>query len=138
MGFLDNVLKKVGASLATRYGVIQSGKYKDCRIALGNPPKEKVSTTYSFSQMSFLNGNDEVARLSIANDIEDIEYIETIKFEATGNKGYRCRITFTDGDTCEADLFPSKLRIFYMNLNGNMLEKTREFFEKEIENSTQM
>lgn len=133
MGFLDNVLKKVGAALATIYGEVSSGEYNGCRIALGNPPKEKVSVAYSFSQMIFLKDKEEVARLNIATDIVDIEYIETIQFPATGKDGYRCKMTFPDGNTSEVDLFPSQIRMFYINLKANMLKETREFFEKEIE-----
>lgn len=132
MGFLDNFLKKLGASLATRYGIINDGKFADCEIVLGNPPKEKVSTANSFSQIIFLKDKEEAARFNIKKDIEDIEYLETITFKATGNEGYRCKITFPDGSTCEADLFPSKIRVFYNNLNVVMLKETRDFFEKEI------
>ena len=133
MGFMDNIMKKVGAFLATRYGVISSGKYAGCDIALGNPPKEKVTTAYSFSQVVFLKGNEETARFNIATDIVDVEYTETIKFPASGNDGYRCKITFNDGDTCEIDLHSSprsQIRIFYNNLSTSMLKETREFFEK--------
>ena len=59
MGFLDNVLKKLGAALATSYGVVSSGEYNGCRIALGNPPKKKVSTAYNFSQMIFIKDDKE-------------------------------------------------------------------------------
>ena len=65
-------------------------------------------------------------------------YTETIQFPATGADGYRCTITFADGDTCQFDLFPSKTRVFYNNLNGKMLEETREFLEKEIANLSQV
>ncbi|MBQ8298279.1 MAG: hypothetical protein IJX99_00110 [Clostridia bacterium] len=138
MGFLDNFLKKLGASLATRYGVVSGGKYEGCHIALGNPPKEKVSTAYSFSQLLFLKDKEEVVRFNIATEILDVEYIETIQFEATGKDGYRCKITFPDGDTCEVDLFPSRIQVLYNNLKANMLEETRKFFEKEIENLPQV
>ncbi|MBE6574283.1 MAG: hypothetical protein E7652_07810 [Ruminococcaceae bacterium] len=135
MGFLDNALKKVGATLATKYGVVSSGKYSGFSITMGNPPKEKVSTAYSFSQMIILDSDkkEEIARLTVAQDIEDIEYIETIKFPSTGNDGYRCKMTFPNGETCNIDLFPSKLRVLYGNLNEKMRKETREFFEKEIE-----
>lgn len=132
MGFLDNVLKKVGATLATRYGSVVAGKYEGCSIALGTLPNEKMSSAESFSQMIFIKDNEEVTRLSITKDIEDVEYIETIQFPATGKDGYRCKITFSNGETCEADLFPSKLRVLYGNLNEKMRKEPREFFEKEI------
>ncbi len=133
MGFLDNILKKVGTALATRYGVIRSGKYADCSIALGNPPEKKITAANSWSQMIFIKDKEEVARLNIAGDILEIKYIETIKFPATGADGYRCEITFANGDTYEADLFPSKINIFYESTKWNMLEESCEFFEKEIE-----
>lgn len=132
MGFLDNFLKKLGAKLATRYGIIPSGKYKDCHIALGNAPKEKVSVANSFSQVIILNKDEELARFNIAKDIEDIEYAETIQFPATGNDGYRCKITFADGNNCEVDLFPSKALVFYQNLNAKMREETLEFFKNTL------
>ena len=132
MGFLDNVLKKVGAALATIYGEVSSGEYNGCRIALGNPPKEKVSVAYSFSQMIFLKDKEEVARLNITTDILDVEYIGTITFPATGKDGYRCTITFTGGDTCEADLFPDQSRTFYKNLSDKMRKETCDFFDKVI------
>ena len=137
MGFFDNILKKVGASLATRYGKVSAGKYEGCNIALGNPPKEKVSVADSFSQMIFLKENEEVARLNIAEEIDEVAYTETIQFPATGANGYRCTITFADGDTCQFDLFPSKTRAFYSNLKGKMLKETCEFLEKEIANLSQ-
>ena len=133
MGFLDNALKKIGATLATRYGVVSSGKYKGCDIVLGNPPTKKISTSYSFSQMIFLDDKEEVARLDILSDIEDIKFSETFEYPASGHNGYRCTITFTNGDTCQADLSPSKIRVFYSSVKSVMLEETQKFFEKEIE-----
>ena len=126
----QNALKKLGASLATIYAVVDSGKYEGCSIALGNAPKEKVSVANSFSQMIFLKEKEEMARLNIATDIEDVEYVETIQFPATGNDGYRCIITFTDGETCKADLFPSRLYVFCNNLKEKMRKDTIEFFKK--------
>ncbi len=133
MGFLDNFLKKLGATLATRYGTISAGKYEGCKIALGNPPKAKVEAANSFSQMIMLNENEEVARFDILKDIEFIEYKETIQFPATGNDGYRCEISFGHDDTCQFDLFPSKLHVFYNNTKAVMTVESREFLQKEIE-----
>jgi len=132
MGFFDNVLKKVGATLATRYGVVSSGKYKGCDIVLGNPPTQKISTSYSFSQMIFLADKEEVARLDISSDIADIKFSETFTYTATGHDGYRCIITFRDGDTCQADLSPSRIQVFYSSVKSVMSEETQEFFEEEI------
>ena len=67
-----------------------------------------------------------------SKNIEDIEYAETIKFPATGNDGYRCKITFADGNTCEVDLFPSKALVFYNNLKSKMREETLEFFKNTL------
>ena len=133
MGFFDNVLKKVGASLATRYGIVSSGKYLNCHIAMGNPPKAKVSTANNFSQIIFLKDKEEVARFNILSEILDIKYMETIQFPATGKDGYRCKITYLDGNTSDVDFFPSKIRVIYANLKAAMLEETCKFFEKEIE-----
>lgn len=131
MGILDKVLSKVGTALATRYGCVASGKYAGCDIALGNPPTEKVSVANSFSQIIFIKDKEEKGRHNI-KDIVHIEYLETIQFPATGNNGYRCKIAFPDGNTCEADLFPSKMRIFYLNSSGTMPKETQDFFEKEL------
>ena len=132
MKFLDNFLKKLGTKLATRYGWVPSGKYSECHIALGNPPKQKVSSANSFSQIIFIKEDEEVARMNISTDIIDIEYIETIKFPQTGNDGYRCTITSPDGETCDVDLFPSKIRVFYNNTRTFMREETDKFFKDEI------
>lgn len=132
MGFLDNVLKKVGATLATRYGKISAGKYEGGEIALGNPPKAKIETANSFSQMIVLKDNEEMIRFDILGDLEFIEYKETIRFPATGNDGYRCEIIFRNSDTCKVDLYPSKLRVFYDNTHALMTSETRAFLEKEI------
>lgn len=134
MGFLDKVLSKVGTALTERYGRVASGKYEGCAIALGNPPTKKVSVAYVFSQFIFIKDDKEVARHNI-DDVLDIKYMETIQFPATGKDGYRCQITFTDGDICNVDLFPSKARVFYNNTNDKMLNETQNFFEKEIKKS---
>ena len=133
MGFLDNFLKKLGAKLATRYGVVSSGEYDGCSFAMGNPPKAKVTAAYSFSQMIFIKNDEEAARFDIGKEIIDVEYTETIKFPKTGRDGFRCKLTFEKGDTCDVDLFPSQVRVLYSNLKGIMRKETCEFFEKEIE-----
>ena len=132
MGFFDNIMKKVGASLATRYGTVSAGKYEGCSIALGNPPTAKVTTADSFTQMIFLKDNEEVARLDIAQEITEVAYTETIQFPKTGADGYRCTLTFANGDNCQFDLMPSKARVFYSNLKGKMRKETCEFLEREI------
>ena len=133
MSFLDNIMKKVGAFLATNYGQVVSGEYAGCRIAFGCPPKTKMKSPYDYSQIIFLKDNEEMARLNIGTDLINVEFVEVIQFPATGRDGYRCKLTYGDGETCEADLFPSKVRAIYMVLRFVMLEKTKEFFEKEVE-----
>ncbi len=138
MGFLDNFLKKLGAKLATLYGVVSSGEYEGCNFAMGNPQKAKVSTANSFSQIIFIKDDEETARFNIGKDIIDIEYTEIIKFPKTGKDGFRCKLTFEKGDTCDVDLFPSQVRVLYNNLKVIMLKETCEFFEKEIDKLPQV
>lgn len=138
MGFLDNFLKKLGAKLATRYGVVSSGEHEGESFVMGNPPKAKVTTANSFSQIIFIKNDEETARFNIGKDIIDVEYSETIKFPKTGKDGFRCKITFENGDTCDVDLFPSHIRVLYNNLKVIMLEETCEFFEEEIDKLPQV
>ncbi len=133
MGFLDNFLKKLGAKLATRYGVVSSGEFNGCSMVMGNPPKAKVSVANSFSQVIFIRNDEETARYDIGKDIIDLEYTETIKFPKTGNDGFRCKLTFKDGGTCDVDLFPSQVRTLYSNLKVIMREETDGFFAEEVE-----
>lgn len=133
MGFLENFLKKLGPKLATRYGVVSSGKYAGCSFVMGNPPKAAVTTAYSFSQIIFIKNDEEAARFNIGEDIIEIQYSETIQFPKTGKDGFRCKLTFKNGDSCDVDLFPSKVKVLYNNLKILMPEETSEFFEKEIE-----
>ena len=100
---------------------------------MGNPPKEKVTTAYTFSQIIFLKEDEEKARFNIGKDIIEIEYLETIQFPKTGKDGFRCKLTFENGDNCNVDLFPSQVKVLYSNLKFLMLEETSEFFKKEIE-----
>ena len=133
MGFLDNALKKVGAALASRIGIVISGEYEGCGIVFGNPPKHAVSTSRDFSQIIFLDDNEEVARFTIAEDIESIEYTETIVLPKTGNNGLRCTINFSNGDSCEVDLYPSVIYPIYYNLRRKMSKETCAFLEEEFD-----
>ena len=133
MGFFDDILKKIGASLATRYAVVVEGNYAGCHLAMGNPPKEKVTVANRFPQVIFLKDKEEVARLNIAKDVVGVEYNETIQFAATGNDGFRCTITYADGETSVIDLFPSKLFVFYSNFEGMMDKETSEFLKNEVD-----
>lgn len=132
MGFLDNFLKKLGAKLATRYGVVSSGEFEGADMAMGNPPTAKVTTANSFSQIIFIKNDEEAARYDIVKDIIDLEYNTTIKFPKTGKEGFRCTLTFVGGDTCEVDLFPSQVRTLYSNLKVIMGEDTDKFFKDEV------
>ncbi len=100
---------------------------------MGNPPKAKVTTANSFSQILFIKNDVEAARFNIGKDIIDVEYTETIKFPKTGKDGFRCKLTFEKGNTCDVDLFPSQVRVIYSNLKVIMLKETCDFFEKEID-----
>jgi hypothetical protein len=126
MGFFDKVLSKVGATLATRYASVVNGKYSACKIALGNPPHEKISVADSFSQIIFLNENEEMGRYNIATDFASIEY------NATSATGYRCTLTFANGETSEIDLFKERAKVFVLNTRSLMLKETYEVFEKEL------
>jgi len=92
MGFGE----KLGATLATKYGVVTSGKYKDCQIALGNPPDKKVTTSYSFSQIIFVDGSEEKGRY----DIIKVRMLVHGKDE----KGVKMSFQLEDGEICEFDL----------------------------------
>ena len=132
MGFLDNVLKKVGTKLATRCGVVRSGAYEGASLAMGTPPTNaKIATVKTFSQIVFIKNDEEIARFDINKDVIDLEYRETIKFPETGRDGYRCKLTFANGDTCDVDLFPSQLHMTYPSLIIIMKEETFDFFKKE-------
>ena len=132
MGFLDNFLKKLGAKFATRYGVVSSGEYEGCSVAMGNPPKTKVNAACLFSQIIFIKDDEEAARFNIGKDIIDFEYVETIKFPKTGADGFRCKLTFEKGDTCDIDVFPSTTYYIDNSLKGIMRKETCEFFENEM------
>lgn len=58
-------MEQAAAKLATKYGVVEEGKYEGCQIAMGNPPEEKVTTAYSFSQIIFVDDKEEKGRYNI-------------------------------------------------------------------------
>lgn len=93
MGFME----QVGATLATKYGVVTSGKYEGCQIAMGNPPEKKVETTRSFSQIIFIEGNEEKGRYDLAK-------IRLMTMRGHNEKGVQMTARFADGETCEFDL----------------------------------
>ena len=138
MGFFDNIFKKVGSFLATRYGVVLAGKYEGCDIALGNPPTETVSTSESLSQMIFFKEKEEVARIDIAEEIKELVFVEMIHFSATNDDCYSCVFTFADGEVSKFVLYPNRAKGFYKNLKGKMPDETCAFLEKEIAKLTKV
>lgn len=93
MGFGE----KLGATLATKYGVVTSGKYKDCQLAMGNPAGEKkVETTNRFSQIILVEGNEEKGRYEINKMLMMVH----------GNNAEGVQMSFRaeDGTICEFDL----------------------------------
>lgn len=89
-------MEKVAATLATKYGVVTSGKYEGCQIAMGNPPDKKVTTANSFSQIIFVDGNEEKGRFDIVK----------VRMLMHGNneKGVQMSVKLPDGDICQFDL----------------------------------
>lgn len=89
-------MEQVAATLATKYGVVTSGKFEGCQIALGNPPEKKVETAGSFSQIIFVDGNEEKGRFDIAK----------VRIVLLGNNstGVQMGIGLPDHDACEFDL----------------------------------
>ena len=109
MGFGE----KLGATLATKYGVVTSGKYKDCQIALGNPPDQKVTTSYSFSQIIFVDGSEEKGRY----DIVKVRMLVHGKDE----KGVKMSFQLEDGEICEFDLLLKQEEKFAVKLLKSFL-----------------
>ena len=133
---LGEKMKKMAIANTTHYGVIRTGDYKDAYIALGDPPTKTTSTDRSHSQLLIVSGDEELARFNIDEEIEEINYIKTIQFPATGKDGYQCTITYTDGNGFKAfvvDLLPSHLVEFNLSMYKKMTEETWEFFNKVIE-----
>ena len=114
-------------------GSLGAGKYEGCRVSIGNPPKKKMAHYFDYSQMLFLTEDTEKARFTFGTDVIDMEFIEVIQFPATGKDGYRCKFTFGDGETCEADMFPSQIIIINAIFGCIMRKETAEFFHKKKE-----
>ena len=93
-------MEKVAATLATKYGVVTSGKYEGCQIAMGNPPDQKVSAAYSFSQIIFVDGNEEKGRY----DITKLRML----MHGNDDKGVQMSVKLPEGDICEFDLLLRK------------------------------
>jgi len=92
MGFME----QVAATLATKYGVVTSGKFEGCQIAMGNPPEKKVTTSNSFSQIIFVDGNEEKGRY-------EIDRVLMLK-HGNDDKGVQMSFRLEDGTICEFDL----------------------------------
>lgn len=104
MGFME----KVAATLATKYGVVTSGKHEGCQIAMGNPPDKKVEASYSFSQIIFVEDNEEKGRYNI----------DTLRLTKIGqnDKGIQMRLFFNANEVCEFDLLLRQEDKFWVKL----------------------
>ena len=91
MGFME----KLGATLATKYGVVTAGKYAGCQIALGNPPDKKVSVSYSFDQIIFVMEKEEQGRFSIEKDVRCFHVLND------DDQGVHMQLLFENEDYCE-------------------------------------
>lgn len=94
MGFME----KLGATLATKYGVVTSGKHGGCQIALGNAPDKKVEAAYSYEQMIFLMEKEERGRYDIVRDLK------CLHVDGTDEYGVNMQILFENDDYSEFTL----------------------------------
>ena len=94
MGFME----KLGATLATKYGVVTSGKHAGCQIAMGNHPDKKVSVAYSFDQLIFVMDKEEQGRYNICEDIKCIHAMEH------NDQGVQMQMLLKNDDYCEFTL----------------------------------
>ncbi len=92
--------QKIGATLATKYGLVNNGKYVGCKIALGNDPSKKISVSNVFEQIIFIDGKEEKGRHDIAAEIKSLKPIKETK------DGIEAVLTFTDVKT--SDIFISQ------------------------------
>ncbi len=90
MGFME----KLGATIATKYGSVTEGKHKDCLVALGNPPDQKVTTSNKFTQIIFLENKETMGRYDIG--------IEAKALRILANDADSCTVAidFADGESC--------------------------------------
>lgn len=104
MGFME----QVAATLATKYGVVTSGKFEGCQIAMGNPPEKKVETAYTFSQIIFVDGNEEKGRFDIIK----------VRMVVRGNndKGVQMAVLLPGDEACEFDLLLKPEDKFWVKL----------------------
>ncbi len=104
MGFME----QVAATLATKYGVVTSGKFEGCQIAMGNPPEKKVETASSFSQIIFVEGNEEKGRYDIDKTM--------MLMHGHDDKGVKMSLRLPEGDICEFDLLLKQEDKFWVKL----------------------
>ena len=119
MGFME----QVAATLATKYGVVTSGKYEGCQIAMGNPPEKKVETAYSFSQIIFVEGNEEKGRYDIAK----------VRMLMHGNNdmGVQMSVCLPDNEICEFDLLLRQEDKFWVKIIKTFLGQKGGLTDKE-------
>lgn len=104
MGFME----KAAATLATKYGVVTQGQYQGCQIALGNPPDKKVATSTSFTQIIFVDGNEEKGRYDIVK--------LRMSVKGHNDKGVQMAVLFSDGKTCQFDLLLKQEDKFWVKI----------------------
>ena len=126
-------MEQVAATLATKYGVVTSGKFEGCQIAMGNPPEKKVETANSFSQIIFVDGNEEKGRYDIVK----------VRMLMHGNneKGVQMSVQLPDGEICKFDLllrqedkFWVKLLKTFMGQKGGLNDKAQDAKELQFHN----
>ncbi len=86
------LMEKVGATIATKYGTVVEGKHEGTIVALGNDPSQKVSATYEFKQIIFLDGTEEKGRYDIAECFKGIKILEETE------NGLKVLALFEDGE----------------------------------------
>ena len=149
MGFME----KLGATLATKYGVVTSGKHGGCQIALGNAPDKKVETASTFEQIIFLMDKEERGRYDIAHDLKCLhvdgtdeyginmqilfqndDYSEfTLRFTPEENKAVKMLKAFGGGKASGSQTPEQKFHniiVFFRNTMVRMLPSDIDFFEK--------
>ena len=113
MGFME----QVAATLATKYGVVTSGKFEGCQIAMGNPPEKKVEAAYSFSQIIFVEGNEEKGRYAIDKT--------RMMMHGHNDKGVQMSCRLEDGTICEFDLLLRQEDKFWVKLLKSFMGSTQ-------------
>lgn len=121
MGFME----QVAATLATKYGVVTSGKYEGCQIAMGNPPEKKVTTANTFSQIIFVEGNEEKGRF----DIVKVRML----MHGNNDKGVQMSVCLPDNEICEFDLLLRQEDKFWVKILKTFLGQKGGLNDKEVD-----